>query len=252
MVDADMGQTDDITATEPPAVRTEPNPKWIRGRIGATTVVDSRATRFVWEFPYYPQWYVPRGDVTGELRTSDRTSTADGLGTGTHLDLVLADGTVIEDAAKSWDHPELAGLVRFRWDALDRWFEEEVEVFVHPRSPYTRVDVLPSTRHVVVRVDGVIVAESRRASILYETGLPPRYYLPPEDVRTELLTPTTTSTGCPYKGVARYWSVTVEGTIHDDLVWGYDEPLPESADVAGLLCFYNERVELTVDGSPAS
>ena len=205
------------------------------------------------EHRYYPQWYIPVDDVAGELRPNGEVSETDNRGQAHTVDLVLGDGTVIDGAGRT--HPdspvaELRDRVRFRWEAIDRWFEEEVEVFVHPRSPYTRVDALPSTRHVVVSIDGTVVADSGRPTILYETGLPPRYYLPADDVRQDLLTPTDTSTACPYKGVARYWSATVDGATHTDVVWGYDAPLPESAAVEGLLCFYNERVDITLDGEP--
>jgi uncharacterized protein (DUF427 family) len=197
--------------------RIEPSPKWIRGTIGDRTVVDSRRVQLVWEHEYYPWWYVPADDVTDpSLPTSE-------------ID-------------------ELPGHLKVDWKAVAHWYEEDVEVFVHPRDPYRRVDALPSSRHVVVRVGDTIVADSHRPTILFETGLPPRYYLPPEDVRTDLLTATTTSTGCPYKGVARYWSLTVDGVDHPDLVWGYDDPLPESAPVKGLMCFYDEKVTLDVDG----
>ncbi|MEM9565184.1 MAG: DUF427 domain-containing protein [Actinomycetota bacterium] len=244
-------------STELAAIET--NAKWIRGRLGDRTVIDTTDALFVWEHRYYPQWYVPVVDVAGELRQTGEVTETDNRGAAHTVDLVVADGdggeTVIPDAGRIHPDspvPELRNRVRFRWEALDRWFEEDVEVFVHPRSPYTRVDVLPSTRHVVVRVDGpdepVVVAESNRASILYETGLPPRYYLPPDDVHMDLLVPTETSSACPYKGVARYWSVEVDGVDHPDVAWGYDEPLPESAGVQGLICFYNERVDLTIDG----
>lgn len=231
------------------------NHRWIRGRIGDTTVIDTIDALLVWEHPYYPHWYIPIDDVAGEVRPTGATTPTDDRGPAHAIDLVLADGTVVEAAGHHHPDapdPELHDRVRFRWDAIDRWSEEEVEVFVHPRSPYTRVDVLPSTRHVVVEIDGITVADTRRASILYETGLPARYYLPPEDVRTELLVPTSTSTACPYKGVARYWSVVTgqdgDQRTHRDIAWGYDDPLPESALVQGLICFYNEKVDLTVDG----
>lgn len=252
---------DDRTSTGSEAAaraRVEPNLRWIRGRVDSETVVDTRDARYVWEFSYYPQWYVPPEAIAGELRPTGGHEEHDLLGTATLYDLVLttdAGETVISEAARRYhDSPTEAvrNLVRLRWDAMDAWFEEEVEVFVHPRSPYTRVDVLKSTRHVVVSIDGTVVAESATPSILYETGLPPRYYLAANDVRQDLLTATETSSACPYKGVARYWTVTVDGVEHPDVVWGYDSPLPESADVAGLLCFYNEKVDLTVDGEPLS
>ena len=200
-------------------VRIEPAPKWIRGTIGDRTVVDTRRAQLVWEHEYYPWWYIPVADVSDP---SLPTTTVDDLP----------------------DH------VKIDWTAVERWFEEDEEVFVHPRDPYRRVDALPSTRHVVVRVDDVVVADSHRPTILYETGLPPRYYLPPDDVRLDLLTATSTTTGCPYKGFARYWSLAVDDTVHTDLVWGYDDPFPESAPVKGLMCFYNEKVDLEIDGEP--
>jgi uncharacterized protein (DUF427 family) len=200
-------------------VRIEPSTKWIRGRVGDRTVVDTRRAQLVWEHEYYPWWYVPADDVH-------------------------------DSSLPTTDIAELPGHVKVDWSSVERWFEEDEEVFIHPRDPYRRVDALPSSRHVVVRVDGTVVADSHRPTILYETGLPPRYYLPSDDVRVDLLTPTGTSTGCPYKGFARYWTLTVDGTEYPDLVWGYDDPLPESAPVKGLMCFYNEKVELEIDGEP--
>jgi uncharacterized protein (DUF427 family) len=143
---------------------------------------------------------------------------------------------------------ELRELVRFRWDALDEWLEEDELVYVHPRSPYSRVDILASSRRVQVMVDGVELADSSRPHILFETGLPPRYYVPLSDVRTELLTPSDRVTQCPYKGTANYWSVQVGDRRYDDFVWMYRSPLAESAKVAGLVCFYNEKVDLIIDG----
>ena len=200
-------------------LRIEPAPKWIRGRIGDRTVVDTRRAQLVWEHEYYPYWYVPTSDV--------------------------ADSSLPQTSIG-----ELPDHVKIDWSAVDHWFEEDEEVFIHPRDPYRRVDALPSSRHVVVRVGGTVVADSHRPTILYETGLPARYYLPPDDVRLDLLTATDTTSGCPYKGFARYWSVEVDGAEHPDLVWGYDDPLPESAPVKGLMCFYNEKVDLEIDGAP--
>ena len=216
-------------------------------------MVDTADARFVWEHPYYPQWYIPVADVAGELEPSGEITDTDDRGPAHTVDLVLPDGTRVAGAGRTHPEspiPELRDRVRFRWDAIDHWFEEEVEVFVHPRSPYTRVDVLPSSRRIVIEIDGTVVADSSRPSILYETGLPPRYYLPADDVRTDLLVPTDTSTACPYKGVARYWSAVIDGTTHADVAWGYDDPLPESRLVQGLICFYDERVDVTVDGQP--
>lgn len=143
---------------------------------------------------------------------------------------------------------ELQDTIRFDWSTMDAWFEEDEEVFTHPRDPYTRVDILPSSRHVRVEVDGVVVAESTKPTLLFETGLPTRYYLPKTDVRMDLLTPTAASSHCPYKGRAGYWSLSLGETFLEDVAWSYRTPLPESQKIAGLVCFYPERVDLYVDG----
>ncbi len=218
--------------------------------VGGRTVVDSRRARLVWEIPYYPAWYVPIDDVAAGLRENGRTLRSPSRGEGTRYDLIVDGNTIPDGAWRHLDSPveELRDLVRVEWDAMESWFEEDVEVFVHPRDPYTRIDVLPTSRHVRVLVDGQVVADSHRASILFETGLPPRYYLPKTDVRMDLLAPTVTSTACPYKGFAQYWDVTVGDTTHHDLAWGYRTPLPESAGITGLICFYNEKVDIEIDG----
>lgn len=253
---------DTATTTVPQAdqelARVEPNPRWIRGHVDGQTIVDSRDSLFVWEFRYYPQWYFPISDLAAELRPTGDVEQTKNRGDATVYDIVVpaADGRaerVLPAAARRHldsPIPELRDRVRILWDSIDRWFEEEVEVFVHPRSPYVRLDILPSTRRVTIKIDGTVVAESSNPSILYETGLPSRYYLPAADVRRELLTPTETSSACPYKGVAKYWNVTIDGTVHQDIVWGYDNPLPESADAKDLMCFYNEKVDIELDGKP--
>ncbi len=131
---------------------------------------------------------------------------------------------------------------------IEAWFEEDEEVFVHPRDPYHRVDVLESSRHVRVSVNGEVVAETRRPKVLFETALPPRYYIPPEDVRTDLLVETETRTGCPYKGFASYWAVEACGERVEDLVWGYPQPIPGAEKIRDHLCFFDERVDVEVDG----
>jgi uncharacterized protein (DUF427 family) len=158
---------------------------------------------------------------------------------------------VVPDAA--WHHPDspveaLRDHVRFEFGALDAWFEEDEEVYVHPRDPYKRVDILRSSRRVVVRIDGTVVADSVRPALLFETSLPTRYYLPKTDVRLDLLRSTASSSRCPYKGTAEYYTATVDGTEHVDVAWWYRHPARESQPIAGLIAFYNERVDLEVDG----
>ncbi len=127
-------------------------------------------------------------------------------------------------------------------------FEEDEEVFVHPRDPYTRIDVLRTSRRVRVRVGDTVVADTTGARMLLESGLPVRWYLPPEDVRTDLLEPSFTTTRCPYKGIAHYWTLRLAGVDEQDLVWFYPAPFHDAEAVRGLLCFPQERVELEVSG----
>jgi uncharacterized protein (DUF427 family) len=145
---------------------------------------------------------------------------------------------------------QLRGLVRLDWASMSEWLEEDEPVYTHPRDPYKRVDILASSRHVRIEVDGVTVAESRQPRILFETGLPARYYLPITDLRMDLLRPSGTQSHCPYKGTATYWSLDTGQRVHPDLVWMYRSPLPESQKIAGLACLYNEKVDLYLDGAP--
>src|SRR5579884_2661767 len=139
--------------------------------------------------------------------------------------------------------PPIKDLIGFYWNRIDQWFEEDEEVFVHPRDPYHRIDLLASDRHVRISLDGELLAESHRALALFETGLPTRWYLPREDVVAEL-EPSDKITRCPYKGTATYHSAGGE----QDLVWCYEDPLTEVGRIAGLVCFFNERVDLELDG----
>jgi uncharacterized protein (DUF427 family) len=166
--------------------------------------------------------------------------------------LVVKD-RVAENAARSYASPygdrgALDGHIAFFWSEMDAWFDEDEEVFVHPRDPYTRVDSVHSSRHVRVEIDVQTVAETRRPVLLFETGLPARYYIPKQDVRMDLLQPTESTSRCPYKGVARYWSATIGDRTIKDVVWSYPAPIPEIPKIENLLSFYNERVDLYVDG----
>jgi len=131
---------------------------------------------------------------------------------------------------------------------MDAWFEEDEQVFVHPRDPYTRVDTVHSSRHVRVEIEGVTLGETRRPILLFETGLPTRYYIPKLDVRMDLLEPSESATRCPYKGLACYWSARVGDKLIKDIVWSYPAPIPECPKIENLLSFYNEHVDLYVDG----
>ena len=231
-------------------VKVEPGAKRVRGILGGGYILDTRRPLLVWEIPYYPAYYIPIGDVSCELVETGETRHSPSRGEATVYD-VKADGRVVAGGAYGYRNSpiaELNGHVRFEWETIEQWFEEDEQIYVHPRSPYTRVDVLPSSRHVQVQIDGVLIADSRQPRILFETGLPPRYYLPKTDVRMDLLRESKTRTECPYKGEALYYDVEVNGATYSDYVWWYPTPLPESQRVIGLLCFYNEKVDLIVDG----
>ncbi|MWA02193.1 DUF427 domain-containing protein [Actinomadura sp. LD22] len=237
-------------AKERTRVRVEQGGKRIRAYLGGNLVADTTAPVLVWEIPYYPTYYFPVADVRAELVEDGPGKHSPSRGDATAY-TVKVDGAEAPGAALRYlESPveELRGLVRLEWDAMDAWFEEDEEVFVHPRNPYTRVDVLASSRRVRVEVDGVTVAESSNPRLLFETGLPVRYYLPKTHVRMDLLEHTDTESHCPYKGTAEYWSVRANGKVHEDLAWSYPTPLEESRKVAGLVCFYSEKVDIFVDG----
>ncbi|HTI34524.1 MAG TPA: DUF427 domain-containing protein [Miltoncostaea sp.] len=233
-------------------VRVETGRKRIRALLGGRVVVDTVRPLLVWEVPYYPAYYLPLTDLRAELVPADDAapvhspSRGDGRRFSVMAGDVVAHGAALRFAQSPF--AELRDAVRLDWDAMDAWFEEDEEVFTHPRDPYTRVDILPSSRHVRVEVGGVTVAESSSPRLLFETGLPPRHYLPKPHVRMDLLTHTVLETHCPYKGRAEYWSVRAGGVLEGDVAWSYPAPLPESQKIAGLVCFYDERVDIHVDG----
>jgi uncharacterized protein (DUF427 family) len=228
-------------------IRVEPSAKRVRAYFAGIPVVDTTQALLVWEKPYYPTYYLPVADVRKDLLQADGdTRHSPSRGDAQVFSLVVNNRVARGAALRYSDSPieELRDLVRFEWDAMDAWFEEDEEVFTHPRDPYTRIDILPSSRHVRVEVDGVTVAESTSPRLLFETGLPVRYYLPKTHVQMDLLTPTDSISHCPYKGAAEYWNV----VGHPDLAWSYATPLPESERVAGLVAFYNEKLDIYVDG----
>ena len=140
--------------------------------------------------------------------------------------------------------------MRFDWAALDAWFEEDEQVFVHPRNPYARVDALRSTRPVRVELDGVVLAES----VVAGDGVRDRPADPvlPQPHRGRLritCVPSDTVTACPYKGTTSgYWSVRIGEPLHPDLAWAYDFPTRQLLPIAGLIAFYNEKVDIILDG----
>ena len=234
----------------------EPCPKRVRAVAGGVTLIDSTRARLMLETGHTPVYYVPPEDVAREhLTRSGHTTFCPYKGDASYWTLE-ASGRRVENAVWSYEAPfpevaQIAGYMALYWDAADHWYEEDQEVFVHPTDPHVRIDVRESRRPVRVVLGGETLAETTRARVLFETGLPVRYYIPAEDVRTDLLRPSETRTACPYKGTARYWSATVGGRRFEDVAWSYPDPLPEALPVRDLLCFYQERIDaLELDGEP--
>ncbi len=243
-------------ASQAGRVKVEPSAKRVRVSFGGEVIADTTRALLVWEGPHYPQYYLPLVDVAADaLVPSEHTSHSPSRGDARYWSVQVGGREAIDAA---WEYPDspledLRGHVRFEWDAMDHWFEEDEEIIVHPRSPYTRIDALRSSRRVQITIADEVVADSERATILFETGLPPRYYVPLTDVRLDVLVESATTSQCPYKGTASYWSVRVGDDLHDDVAWYYPAPLPESAKITGLVAFWPERdeaVQVLIDGQP--
>jgi uncharacterized protein (DUF427 family) len=247
-----------MTPTDPalpdPRPALEPSPRWVRVRFGGQIVADSKRVLLLREPGRVPIYYFPLEDVRAEvLVPAGHSAPCPHEGEAVCWTVRVGDRAA-EHAA--WGYPDpppdrlaLHGHVAFEWPKMEAWFEEDDEVYVHARDPYKRVDVLHSSRHVRVVVAGELVAETRRPALLFETGLPARYYLPKADVRMDFLVPTETETQCPYKGIATYYAVHIGRTVVRDIAWCYRHPIPECIKIENLVCFFNERVDaLYVDG----
>jgi uncharacterized protein (DUF427 family) len=228
----------------------EPSPRWVRVRFGGEIIADSKHVLLLRHYGpgRLPTYYFPREDVR-----MDVLKAVENKDPSIRSWNVEVNGRIADNAAWSYVNPStemraLKDYVSFEWNAMDAWMEEEEEVFVHARDPYKRVDVLKSSRHVRVIVDGQQLAETHEPRLLFETGLPVRYYIPRKDVRVDLLEPTDHSSRCPYKGVACYWSVRSGGRTVENIVWSYPDPIAEIPGIKDLMCFFNERADIYVDG----
>lgn len=231
----------------------QPVPRRIRAYVAGRAVLDTVEARYVFETPFFPQFYIPAADVTEEFLIRTGVTKQSPRGTVEVVALQL-EGERRDDAGQLHLDDTTCGIkdtIRFDWAALDAWFEEDEEVFVHPRSPYARVDALRSTRTVRVEVNGIVLAESLSPVMVFETGLPTRYYLNRTDVDFSLLRDNDTKSQCPYKGLqSGGWDAVRGGTVVEDVAWAYDFPTTALAPIKGLICFYNEKVDILVDGQP--
>jgi uncharacterized protein (DUF427 family) len=231
----------------------DPVPYRVRAILGKETVLDSRRVMMLHETGKLPIWHFPEEDLRDDLlEPSAKVEKTDHKGEARYRSIRVRERLVPDAVWAYADPPEpasfLTGYVALDWNSFDEWFVEDEQAFGHPRDPYSRIDVFKTTCFVRVLVDGHLVAESRRAKMLCEAALPPRYYLPPADVRTDLLVPSSTRTRCAYKGSASYWHLDLEDRRHDDLVWTYANPQHDAEPVRDLLAFFNERVDIELDG----
>lgn len=236
----------------------EPSPKRVRVMANGKTIADSLSAGLLLETGHVPVYYFPRKDVRMDLLepTNHRTR-CPYKGEASYWNLKAGNRTV-ENAVWSYEQPldaaaAIKGAVAFYWQKADHWFEEDEEVFGHARDPHHRIDVRPSSREVRAIFNGEMIARTRRGMFLFETGLPARYYIPPQEVRSEFLIPSAKTSICPYKGQASYWSVRVGDRIAEDAVWAYLDPLPEAPRIKSHYCFYPEKIDrLDVEGEIAA
>ena len=265
-------QVHELLASGIGQLRYEPTTKRVRATLGGATVVDSTRAVLVWEpRRIVPSYAVPAADIHGELVPSTAPTTDGELADGSLLPDVFArpvldpsvpfsahttageavdvhaNGENSPGAGLRLTDPDLAGYVVLDFPAFDGWSEEDEPIVGHPRDPFHRIDVLASSRHLRLELDGHVLAESSRPMLLFETMLPVRYYLPRGDVRAKLVR-SDTHTYCAYKGKASYWSANVGGRLVPDLAWTYREPLTDASRVGNLIAFFNERVDVVLDG----
>ena len=238
-----------VFAADKPLLYVESSPRRLRGLFAGETVVDSRRVMLVHEHGQLPRAYFPVDDVRTDLLVRSAHSThSPGKGDAVYWSL-RAGGRTVDDAAWAYPDPPLRDHIAFFVKAMDGWLEEDEPMIGHVRDPYHRVDVVRTSRYVRVSLDGTVLAASDRTLVIFETGLPPRWYFPVEDIAADLV-PSELRTTCSYKGHADYFSVRAGGASHENLAWTYVKPHHDAEAVAGRVAFFNERVQITVDGEP--
>ncbi|MGG3571928.1 DUF427 domain-containing protein [Bacillus gobiensis] len=234
-------------------IKVEPTARRVSVVLNSVTIADSKKVKLVHETGHLPVYYFPKEDVRSDLfEKSNFRTTCSHKGEATHWHVKVGD-QVAENAAWSYTSNEaesldIKGYYSFYWEKVDHWYEESEEIFVHPRDPYKRVDAIKSSRHIQIVLNDITLADSNRPVIVFETGVPVRYYIPEEDVRTDVLKQTNLVTRCPYKGEASYWNAELNDKIYENIVWSYLDPIQEISKIKGLFSFYNEKVDVYIDG----
>jgi uncharacterized protein (DUF427 family) len=242
------------TGSDEYVVVIEDSPRRVRAMFNGATIADSVQMKMMHETRHIPVYYFPIEDVDMSLLTrTDHSTHCPHKGDASYWSVNVGDKTA-ENAVWTYENPmdhvpDLKGLVGIYWSEMDHWYEEDEEIVIHARDPYKRIDTVLSKRHVEVKLGGEIVASSKAATFLFETGMPTRYYIPKEDVRADVLSESDLRTGCPYKGNANYYSVDAGGKTFENIVWYYPDPIAEIPKIKDLLCFFNEKVDaIHVDG----
>jgi uncharacterized protein (DUF427 family) len=237
-----------------PWIHISESPRHVRVFFGGETIADSKRAKLVRESEVLPAYYFPKQDVRSDLFIPSAFKTQCPVKGEASYWSIRVGGQSAESAAWSYLSPTPAASAlkdhfAFDWPKMDKWMEEDEPLYKHARDPFKRVDALPSKRHVRVVIAGQTVAETHRPHLVFETNHPVRYYIPQDDVRMDLLVPSATTSRCPYKGAASYWSVKIGNEQFNDLVWGYMDPIPEIPKIKGLVCFWHERgCDIYVDG----
>jgi uncharacterized protein (DUF427 family) len=232
----------------------EHSPRRVRVVFGGETLADSKRAVLLRETKCLPIYYFPKEDVRTDLMQPTERRAHDEYKGDAACWTLRAGAKAAENVAWSYaDPPPACAAIKdhfaFEWNAMDAWYEEEEEIFVHARDPYKRVDAIRSARRVRIAVGGEMVADTQRPTLVFETGHPVRYYIPLEDIRRDLLIASETVSRCPYKGIASYWSVKAGDKIFSDLAWSYRDPIPECPKIKALVCFFQEReAAIAVDG----
>ncbi len=244
----------DAFTISPHSKEFEPSPRWVRVYFNRQLIADSKKMMLLRERDHLPLYYFPKEDVRMDcLQSSEHTTHSDLKGEGVFWDVQVGD-KIANNGAFTFRNPpgsgpKLEDYVAFEWERMDAWFEEDEEIFVYARDPYKRVGVSPSSRHIKVVVDDIAVAETKRPWLLFETGLPTRYYFPKHDVRMDLLEQTDKVTRCPYKGEANLYSIQMGDNLHEGLAWIYRYPTLTCTRIQGLVGFFNEKLDIYEDGT---